>query len=964
MVELEKVVELYPEFRLVVVQSFSLYPFISKGRNYNRSEENDKTLFIYHDINSDHYVSIQGYKRFMQSLARTSVQICYECCGAMKINVERSTCFCDGAQRNVRERQKIPCDFCGEIIFKNKKKDHRCGHVNCKYCPSFYKRSDYKKHRCPIIASSNNMNKKFAFDETSMNELDEEPYELWAWDIESEMVYVRNGDEYETQEFYEKDEDGFYVTDEDGRLKVSYIRRCAQLCNYIYCRNVFSGEEFEFTNLEDFIKFASVTRNNGKNFFYAHNSSGYDSRLLYEAACRIHRTVSSPLLRGSKFMKIMIGKHTFFHDSMLHLPGSLKRQGQAFNLNTTKGDFPHGFSFRENINYIGPIPDMKYFPDRFGSSQELLEFKEWHREKVETNYVWNYIEERKSYCRNDVYMLAEIMRLYHENTLALFKDYPHLQVSPWFFTTVAGYHHNLQLHHLHIQQDFKKMTNDEINEYSENTWCGLDASEYYFARSALRGGMTNICKFISETKIHYVDIQSSYPSCQLSKDNLYPVGPPIIEIHDKSAFPCLVCPAKMSDCNHSYEQRKTMYRNSKISKMEIVEVDIQDIETYCQNFTGIISVDIDPPSNLYHPLIQEFDDTKKKVIGSLTPIKKTTIPCITLKRAIEVGYKVKKIYRADRYKLSESKWRNGLLGDMYLAKMKYAGEVPLEEHDRMKSTFKEKFDIDLGDMTLWENNPVRKHTSKILINCGWGKHAESVDHMQSVAFLNDGREGMEFYELVLMNRCEVSGIQNIGSNILFRFNENRMVKSPNLHKSYLPVAVYVTAYGRLALWNELVKVDPPGTRATDLRVLMYDTDSIVYECKHESKYHITEGDCLGDWETEKIEAKGNGIQSFYSIGPKSYSIVPVQGKPLIKLKGASLDLAHSRLMTPTVMKQMVEDRRSVELPQMTLDYRMGSETKALSFRNFRKVVQFNENDCKGEFCVEDFRVYPIGFNKT
>jgi hypothetical protein len=758
------------------------------------------------------------------------------------------------------------------------------------------------------------------------------------------------------QESYEKDEDGYYI-DQDG-LKVNYIRKCKQQCNYIYCRNVFSGEEKEFEDLDAFVAFACANQNNGRNYFYAHNSSGYDTRLLFESCSNLVKTEIKPVMRGSKFMVLSIGKTKFF-DSMLHLPGSLKRQGAAFNLEVTKGDFPHGFSFAENLDYQGPIPDIKYFPDRFKDQKELNEFKKWHKEMVDSNYVWNYREERKKYCRNDVYMLAEILRLYHTNCINLFKDYPHLQISPLFFPTVAGYHHKLQLQHLHIDKDLKSMTAEEINEYARNTWGVLQPVEHYYAYKALRGGMTNICKFVSETDIHYVDIQSSYPNCQMAKENLYPVGFPTIEVHDKNHYPCLFHCTDMSKCNESYYRKKRAFIERVNCKLDIIEVVTDDIEKYCREFTGIITVDITPPKNLYHPLIQEFDTEKRKVIGSLEPIIATTIPCIILHRAMDVGYKVTKIYRADRYKLAESKWRNGLLGDMYLAKMMYAGEVPEKDHDRMKTTFKEKFNIDLGDMTKWTDNPVRKHTSKILINCGWGKHAESVDHTQSAVYENGDEKGMDFYESISMNRCEVVSIQNVGNQLLFRYSDNRTRKDPDLHRTYLPVAVYVTAYGRLSLWNELIKVDPPGTPKEELRVLMYDTDSIVYECGGK-KYHIKEGDCLGDWETEKLEVKGKGLKKFVSIGPKSYCITPNQGSCLLKLKGAMLDHAHSKLVNSQVMERMVKEGISVELPQTTLDYRLASENM-LSFRNYRKVIQFNEKDCKGIYNPNDFRVYPFGY---
>lgn len=963
MVELTRILDFYPDFRLVVVHSSMPKPRITEGRDYQFQEQNDKTLFIYFDSRSNHYVSISGFKTFWESRVKTPVTICYKCCMYIKLNAMNSRCDCSSGRRNERRKRTSYVCTCGETIRTDKKKSHRCGETNCKFCKSYFKSQNYKDHRCPIIVDSKVMDRKFAFDDISQNEMGEDPPELWAWDIESELVYVmKNDQEYEEHESFEKDEDGIYKCDDDGNFVVTYIKRCAQLCNYIYCRNVFSGEEFEFTTLEAFVQFATVDRNNGNNYFYAHNSAGYDSRLLFEAICRFHRSehVGKPLMRGSKYLQIVVNK-TQFHDSMLHLPGSLKTQGKAFNLNVSKGDFPHGFSFAENINYQGPIPAIEYFPDRFKSKEDLDEFKKWHKEMVDTGYVWNYQQERKKYCRTDVYILAEILRLYHENTLDLVKNYPHIQVSPLFFPTVAGYHHKAQLRHLHIEKDLASMTEEQVNEYARTTWCNLEGAEYYFARAALRGGMTNIYKYVSETRLHYVDIQSSYPSCQLAKENLYPVGPPSIEVHDRSYYPCPICITMQSGCEHTYQEKKTMVERT---KMKVTEVTPENIQSYLRNFTGILTIDVDPPKNLYHTLLQVFDTQKNKVIGTLAPISRITIPCITLQRALDVGYKVTKIYRADRYKLAESKWRNGLLGDMYLAKMKYAGTVPLSEQPRMKQTFKEKFEIDLGDMNEWENNPVRKHTSKILINCGWGKHAESVDHEQTEVFKNDGIEGMDFYESLLVNKFKLSNILQVGENIMFKYNENRTIKKPNLHQTYLPVAVYVTAYGRLALWEELIKIDPPGTPANKLRVVMTDTDSIIYECgNHECDYHVKEGDCLGDWETEKIEAKGNGIKEFYSIGPKSYSVVPSSGKPLIKLKGATLDWAHSKLITPSIMREMVIDRKAVELPQLTLDYRIGSNQKALSFRNFRKVVRFNESDCKGDYDSEDFRVYPFEFNK-
>ena len=65
-----------------------------------------------------------------------------------------------------------------------------------------------------------------------------------------------------------------------------------------------------------------------------------------------------------------------------------------------------------------------------------------------------------------------------------------------------------------------------------------------------------------------------------------------------------------------------------------------------------------------------------------------------------------------RYKAAESKWRNGLLGDLYVAKMRNAGPVAEKDQARMKKTFMDKFKIDLGDFNTYEKNPVRKQVAK------------------------------------------------------------------------------------------------------------------------------------------------------------------------------------------------------------------------------------------------------------
>ena len=962
---------LYQEWRLVIIYSAFTRPTIFCGDDYvqNVDTKKDNTVFILHDLKSDHFISITSIKELCKSLCRTgNSSLCFTCCTPYIVSSGSSKCMCGEEGGVIKPRKRITCTTCSEDYQKGA--EHRCGEAKCHFCRLFYKKTTLSKHRCPLYIPPKSIEKVFKGDENPNFKIDDkvQQYEAWIWDIESHFVVVPD----ETTDEYIMDDNGHFVTDGTGNIQINRVERLAHLPNYIWCKNPFTNEEREFTTMKDFIEFAVITQNNGYNYFYAHNSAGYDTRLLFEAATELMTVIPEPIFKGSKFMRLVL-KNCIFHDTLLHLPKSLASLGAAFKLPLTKGHFPHLFSRLDNLDYNGPIPDKEYFDLTFTcrTEQDFIDFNLWHQEWVDSKRTWNYLEQRKMYCRNDVRMLSDIWLLYHENIISSLKDFPYLTVSPWFFPTMAGHVHKLMIRHLNAGKDVELMTVEQLTEYSKTTWCSIEAEEYYYARKALRGGMTNICKYIHEGEFHYQDIQSSYPSVQMDVDCFYPVGAPRIEIHDKDYYPCTFhYKNPLEKCSHDCITRQLNMMSHRNCKLDIYVLDpIINLHEYCLDFFGIITVDITPPRNLYHPLIQGYDEKKKKVIGTLEPIVRETLPSPILHEAIKYGYVVTKIYRADRYKAEESLFRNGLLGDMYVAKMRNAGTIPEQDRERMINTFQTKFNIDLGDVTKYTKNAVAKQVAKGPITSAWGKHAESLDHNQAAFVSSAAMDCVGFYENLKANKVDIKNVRLVGSNTMFDFVENRNFKRPSLHKTYLPVAVFVTAYGRLKLWRELVKIDPPGTCNADLRVLMYDTDSIVYSNSVDpDAYKITEGDCLGDWETEDLERENNGLLKFYAIGPKSYSIVCGNGKTLIKLKGATLKHAHAKLMTPEIMQALVKSKNPRSdtplvslLPQMSFEYRLNNGDMAMTTRKFLKNVQFHEQDVKGTFNWEDYRGYPEGY---
>lgn len=73
-------------------------------------------------------------------------------------------------------------------------------------------------------------------------------------------------------------------------------------------------------------------------------------------------TISTPITDAPK-TKGRKNNTMVFKDSLLLLPGSLKKMGSSYNLNIQKGFFPYSFPNATNLNYIGPKPEFKHYED-------------------------------------------------------------------------------------------------------------------------------------------------------------------------------------------------------------------------------------------------------------------------------------------------------------------------------------------------------------------------------------------------------------------------------------------------------------------------------------------------------------------------------------------------------------------------------------------------------------------------
>lgn len=951
MAEIKEFVKQYKEYRVVVVntitRSSSTHDF--KGTRYV-SNGDTNILYLYYHPHDHHFSAISSISEFIKSRKGRDFKWCHVCC-----SYTNSQCECGTLQ--YRKTKQRNCEHCG-LDYSCKIK-HTCFVTKCKGCQMEFKNGSLLQHRCPIFM---NLSKTTLPFKGETDEEHEKQYALWAYDIESALVF-----EDMDVPSYQTDENGHFYPDHRFRN----IKRSTQVPNLVVWMNVFTKETHHSYSMDEFIQFMLLD-NDGRNICIAHNAKGYDARLVFESIKNFQETIDvAPLMRGTQMIRIKAG-NTIFQDSLLHLSGSLSQLADDFlkdsGIDLEKGEFPHFFN-REDPqfrDYVGPLPSDEYYDLKYA----LKDDKAWakhqrFRTKWQGRTDWNAAENLYEYCKNDVLILAELIYLHHKNCLDILHEYnPKLKQSPWNSTTSAGYIHKLFLTEQSLRI-IQPKDSDHIKEVTQSSWAALEVNEHYFAKLALRGGRTEVRKFYHKAQegetIKCVDVHSMYPSIQIGKEIqvgnttiplLFPVGTPKIEIHDHDYYPCNLHfqdPDKSCTCDL---EKKMRYQGK---KLEIVLYHHQvDLHQYIEEFDGILMVDV-TPSQLYHPILPVFNETTQKCTFTCEPIVRKTFASPALKVAIRNGYVVTKIYRADRYKMAPSLWK-GLLGNMYMMKFYSSsngdktlpGESVAQTHARQGAFYKDQFDIDI-DYTKCEKRPSMKLTAKLIINSAWGKHAESVDHTQCRVIDNEGyMEAEEFLNRVEKRQVKVKEINKMGRRTLLRYDMLRewggKVVRPDLHKSYLPCAVFVPMYGQLMTWNALNTV---GERA-----LMCDTDSVKYVAKP-GLPDIQPSDSLGTWEDE-----GN-LTEFVSIGLKSYCLRSASCPENIKLKGCCIKRSHKNLMNFTVMKELLDDNSATAtLPQLSFDYTLGHGIRT---REFLKTVKFDPSILKGNYNPQNYQLYPFGF---
>lgn len=360
-----------------------------------------------------------------------------------------------------------------------------------------------------------------------------------------------------------------------------------------YCISIFNGTTTSAFYLTDFINEEELIRTsitklfiaeNDKQNVYVHNFSYFDGILLLGYITDMADDVKIIMRENSiinvkaiyetvddtgKTMKRFIN----FRDSYNLLPAELSKLAKSFGV-TNKSIFPYAFINENNdINYVGPIPDYKYFEKTKVSLEEYNLYADFFKDKP-----YDIMEETIKYCNQDVITLYEVINSF---SFYIFEKFSiNMHNSP----TVSS------LAFAIFRSNFLNTKLVQIPVILGDMYKELKLSYY--------GGAVDVYKPYGENIKEY-DVNSLYP--YVMKEFDMPVGQPIY-------------------FEGELDKVKEFYLEDELSKMNIINKNKPNI---IKPF-GFFYCEVISPEEMFAPIIPIKKIDFKSGQNSLTPTGKWT----------------------------------------------------------------------------------------------------------------------------------------------------------------------------------------------------------------------------------------------------------------------------------------------------------------------------------------------------
>ena len=178
-----------------------------------------------------------------------------------------------------------------------------------------------------------------------------------------------------------------------------------------------AGDEELFQGSDTIKKFCEwlLTKEHQDCIVVAHNFQGYDGYFIQNYLNK-NAIKYEVILCGAKILSMTIPMFNIkFIDSLNFIPMALSEFPKTFGMTELcKGYFPHLFNKEQNQNYIGPIPPVSDYSHNAMKPKARGAFLAWHKEHVESDYIFDFREEIVKYCRSDVDILRQCCMEFRE----------------------------------------------------------------------------------------------------------------------------------------------------------------------------------------------------------------------------------------------------------------------------------------------------------------------------------------------------------------------------------------------------------------------------------------------------------------------------------------------------------------------------------------------------------------------
>ncbi|XP_041465845.1 uncharacterized protein LOC121416344 isoform X2 [Lytechinus variegatus] len=478
---------LQPEFRLVIYKGRKHHSRIYAG------PPADKNIYLYLS-ESSHYNVIRNMAAFLcvRNVCRKCLEVYndarkHECCEICP------DCFSNHCDRNdLAKRDPRTCKDCNMVflteqcfrshsvtLFDNetacnsknkclkcervfdtnvlpgKRRDHDCSQVFCRICKDYV---DGSTHECYMKVTKKSPYYVPSEKEKELDKIFQKKKKKKSKSKKKKSVKPKDG---ENQNEKEKEDlpipqkyiyFDFECTQNTGSHVPNLVHASWECTNCmdgippedeeegcLYCDSkydreiTFQGRE----TLEQFCKWLFSEDNDGA-IAIAHNSKAYDSYFLLNHLIA-KGIIPEVIMNGGKIMSLRTQDPKItVKDSLNFFQMGLAKLPKTFGIQELKkGFFPHLFNVEANENYVGPLPDKKYYGTTSMMKNTLLEFNEWY-DNVPQDYVFDFQKEILEYCRSDVKILHESCKLFRVN----FKKITQTESNP---DGIDPFHYNLTL---------------------------------------------------------------------------------------------------------------------------------------------------------------------------------------------------------------------------------------------------------------------------------------------------------------------------------------------------------------------------------------------------------------------------------------------------------------------------------------------------------------------------------------